>query len=215
MPTRLLHECRRTAARNPPAPDIRRHATLPQSWIQRENWEFETHRAGHTAALRPGGRDPRTARPTVGPRRATPPPQPHPRTCPRKPPTPPRVAPGAGTGRARLGWGPTSAYEARRQAPRNVVSILDSARELGIRDAQAVCSTWFVMRHGQGIDGSRRERAGTVRQRPPWAWWSERRPRCLMHSGPRAARRLQRRARQPFRTQHLGCLLLRKYHAIP
>ena len=21
-----------------------RHATLPQSWIQRENWEFETHR---------------------------------------------------------------------------------------------------------------------------------------------------------------------------
>ena len=32
------------AARNPPAPDVRRHATLPQSWIQRENWEFETHR---------------------------------------------------------------------------------------------------------------------------------------------------------------------------
>ena len=25
-------------------PDARRHATLPQSWIQRENWEFETHR---------------------------------------------------------------------------------------------------------------------------------------------------------------------------
>jgi hypothetical protein len=24
--------------------DIRRHATLRQSWIQRENWEFETHR---------------------------------------------------------------------------------------------------------------------------------------------------------------------------
>ena len=23
---------------------LRRHATLPQSWIQRENWEFETHR---------------------------------------------------------------------------------------------------------------------------------------------------------------------------
>ena len=68
--------------------------------------------AGHTAALRPGGRDPRTARPTVGPRRATPPPQPHPRTCPRKPPTPPRVAPVAGTGRARLGWGPTSGYAA-------------------------------------------------------------------------------------------------------
>ena len=24
-------------------PDVRRHATLPQSWIQRENWEFEMH----------------------------------------------------------------------------------------------------------------------------------------------------------------------------
>ena len=24
--------------------DARRHATLPQSWIQRENWDFETHR---------------------------------------------------------------------------------------------------------------------------------------------------------------------------
>ena len=23
--------------------DVRRHVTLPQSWIQRENWEFETH----------------------------------------------------------------------------------------------------------------------------------------------------------------------------
>ena len=30
----------------------------------------------------------------------------------------------------------TSLEEARRQAPRNVASILDSARELGIRDAQ-------------------------------------------------------------------------------
>ena len=37
VPTRFLHDCRRTAARNPPAPDLRRHATLPQSWIQREN----------------------------------------------------------------------------------------------------------------------------------------------------------------------------------
>ena len=44
MPTRFLHECRRTAARNPPAPDVRRHATVPQSWMQREHWEFETHR---------------------------------------------------------------------------------------------------------------------------------------------------------------------------
>ena len=25
-------------------PDAKRHATVPQSWIQRENWEFETHR---------------------------------------------------------------------------------------------------------------------------------------------------------------------------
>ena len=33
-------------------------------------------------------------------------------------------------------WLRTSLSEARRQAPRNVVSILDSARELGIRDAQ-------------------------------------------------------------------------------
>ena len=33
------------AARNPPAPDVRRHATVPQSWMQRENWEFETHRS--------------------------------------------------------------------------------------------------------------------------------------------------------------------------
>ena len=24
--------------------EARRHATLPRSWIQRENWEFETHR---------------------------------------------------------------------------------------------------------------------------------------------------------------------------
>ena len=24
-------------------PDARRHTTLSQSWIQRENWEFETH----------------------------------------------------------------------------------------------------------------------------------------------------------------------------
>ena len=30
--------------------DIRHHATLPQSWIQPENWEFETHRV--RAAMR-------------------------------------------------------------------------------------------------------------------------------------------------------------------
>ena len=34
-------------------------------------------------------------------------------------------------------WLRTSLEEARRQAPRNGASILDSARELGIRDAQA------------------------------------------------------------------------------
>ena len=33
-------------------------------------------------------------------------------------------------------WLRTSLEEVRRQAPRNVVSILDSAKELGIRDAQ-------------------------------------------------------------------------------
>ena len=33
-------------------------------------------------------------------------------------------------------WLRTSLEEARRQTPRNVASILDSARELGIRDAQ-------------------------------------------------------------------------------
>ena len=32
--------------RGRPAPDVRRHATWPQSWIQRENWEFETHSTG-------------------------------------------------------------------------------------------------------------------------------------------------------------------------
>ena len=35
-------------------PDARRHATLPRSWIQRENWEFETH----TLARRRARRDP-------------------------------------------------------------------------------------------------------------------------------------------------------------
>ena len=34
-------------------------------------------------------------------------------------------------------WLRTSLEEARRQAPRNGASILDAARELGIRDAQA------------------------------------------------------------------------------
>ena len=31
---------------------LRRHATLPQSWIQRENWEFETHRRAEMARER-------------------------------------------------------------------------------------------------------------------------------------------------------------------
>ena len=38
-------------------------------------------------------------------------------------------------------WLRTSLEEARRQAPRNVASILDSARELGIRDAQVGLAT--------------------------------------------------------------------------
>ena len=38
-------------------PDARRHATLPQSWIQRENWEFETHRAlDRSEQIEGGGR---------------------------------------------------------------------------------------------------------------------------------------------------------------
>ncbi len=41
------------------------------------------------------------------------------------------------------------------------------------------------------------------------------RPRCLMHSGPRAPRRLQWCVRQPLRPQNLRCLLFRKYHAVP
>ena len=32
-------------------PDARRHVTLPQSWIQRENWEFETHSFEITASV--------------------------------------------------------------------------------------------------------------------------------------------------------------------
>ena len=37
--------------------DVRRHATLPQSWIQRENWEFETHRAlDRVEQIEAGGR---------------------------------------------------------------------------------------------------------------------------------------------------------------
>ena len=63
VPTRFLHDCRRTAARNPPAPDVRRHATWPQSWMQRENWEFETHRCLLTATeaspFRPASPQPR------------------------------------------------------------------------------------------------------------------------------------------------------------
>ena len=34
-------------------PNIRRHTTLPQSWIQRENWEFETHTRPDTSAVNP------------------------------------------------------------------------------------------------------------------------------------------------------------------
>ena len=30
---------------------VGRHATLPQSWIQRENWEFETHSYANTYFL--------------------------------------------------------------------------------------------------------------------------------------------------------------------
>ena len=46
--------------------DVRRHATLPQSWIQRENWEFETHRidpAYYTAGMAMGRRTDRARTP--------------------------------------------------------------------------------------------------------------------------------------------------------
>ena len=32
-------------------PDVRRHATWPQSWSQRENWEFLTHRSTTATAV--------------------------------------------------------------------------------------------------------------------------------------------------------------------
>ena len=35
--------------------DVRRHVTLPQSWIQRENWEFETHRCRSRSPRPVGG----------------------------------------------------------------------------------------------------------------------------------------------------------------
>ena len=35
-------------------PDVRRHATLPQAWMQRENWEFETHRLGYHRTISDG-----------------------------------------------------------------------------------------------------------------------------------------------------------------
>ena len=35
---------------------LRRHATLPQSWIQRENWEFETHGISKSEVSRICGR---------------------------------------------------------------------------------------------------------------------------------------------------------------
>ena len=63
VPTRFLHECRRTAARNPPAPDGRRHATVLQSWMQRQNWEFETHRPQDPRHLRPLQHHQRTGTP--------------------------------------------------------------------------------------------------------------------------------------------------------
>ena len=35
-----------------------RHATLPQAWMQPENWEFETHTLLHEYPLRVGRRGP-------------------------------------------------------------------------------------------------------------------------------------------------------------
>ena len=36
-------DCRCAGSARQRRPDVRRHATLPQAWMQRENWEFETH----------------------------------------------------------------------------------------------------------------------------------------------------------------------------
>ena len=60
MPTDRILTCRcdttlvgrgRSCARQR-RPDVRHHATLPQSWIQRENWEFETHRLPNVDDIR-------------------------------------------------------------------------------------------------------------------------------------------------------------------
>ena len=69
------------------------------------------------------GPTPPDVRPTAGPQRAIPPPRPNLPPRPQKPRRLPRVAPVAGIG-------------AGGQTPRNVASIPNSARELGIRDAQ-------------------------------------------------------------------------------
>ena len=59
-------------------------------------------------------------------------------------------------------WLRTSLEEARRQAPRNVASIPDSARKLGIRDAQA------VLAHGKRLSIGDLLQAGLVREGDQW-----------------------------------------------
>ena len=63
-------------------------------------------------------------------------------------------------------WLRTSLEEARRQAPRNVASILDSARELGIRDAQVPGGRGLqrVARQGQRLGAVRLQDAGGADQ---------------------------------------------------
>ena len=43
-PQRVFMQQRHDASLRTSLEEARRHATLPRSWIQRENWEFETHR---------------------------------------------------------------------------------------------------------------------------------------------------------------------------
>ena len=60
-------------------------------------------------------------------------------------------------------WLRTSLSWARRQAPRNVASILDSARELGIRDAQVRDSSPPTRRYDSASTGTN----ATMRNGPP------------------------------------------------
>ena len=84
-------------------------------------------------------------------------------------------------------WLRTSLEEARRQAPRNGASILDAARELGIRDAQALrflvahppCLVAFAQEYHSSTCGFARSDARYLRPRPR-AVGSEQETRCRL-----------------------------------